>query len=194
MMLPKFLCGGKVYLRPAMESDAELVWYGKNNPDVRETLFLFTPLTLEQVRTELAAWVSSKETVLLTICEQEEDRAVGQTAFVRIDPVSRAAVFYIAIYDPLYWSKGYGGEATRLMVQYGFELLNLNRIQLHVASENVHGVQAYERAGFKQEGVLRQAMYHHDRYVDFYIMAILREEYYARSGKSGASGSRRQDR
>lgn len=181
MMIAKFLSGEKVYLRPPLENDAELVWFGKNDPGVRETLFLFTPMTLEQVQSEQKAWTASKETVLFTICALADDMAVGQTAFVRIDPISRAAIFYIAIYDPAYWSRGYGGEATRLMVQYGFDILNLNRIQLHVASENEHGVAAYERAGFRKEGVLRQAMYHHDRYVDFFVMAILREEYYQKN-------------
>ncbi len=178
MMIAKFTSGEKIYLRPILESDAELVWYGKNDPDVRETLFLFTPMTLAQVHGEQQAWTANRETVLFTICSLADNTPVGQTAFVRIDQISRAAIFYIAIYDPAYWSRGYGGEATRLMVHYGFDVLNLNRIQLHVAAENEHGVAAYERAGFRKEGVLRQAMYHHDRYVDFFVMAILREEYY----------------
>ena len=175
----KFLAGDKVYLRPVQEEDAALVYFGKNNALVRETLFLFAPMTIEQVRQEMNTWSTSKEITLFTICARDNDAAVGQTAFVRIDYVSRAAVFYIAIYDPQYWAKGFGGEATRLMVQYAFDILNLNRIQLHVCCDNTHGVQAYSRAGFVIEGTLRQAMYHHNRYCDFYVMAVLRSEYYA---------------
>lgn len=174
----KFKEGKKVFLRPYRESDVELVEYGKNNTDVRETLFLFAPMTNEQVRAELNSWANSKEIMLFTICNQQNDEPVGQTAFVRIDYVSRAAVFYIAIYDPQFWSNGFGGEATKLMVDYAFDILNLNRIQLHVCSENTKGVEAYKKAGFQIEGTLRQAMYHHDRYIDFYVMGILREEYY----------------
>lgn len=174
----RFIEGEKIYLRPCSEADIALVCSGKNDPRVRETLFLAWPQTVEQVRTELNGWSSSKETVLLTICSRESGQAVGQTALVRIDLVSRAAVFYLAIYDPGEWSKGYGGEATRLMLAYGFDILNLNRIQLHVSCENEHAVTAYKRAGYSIEGTLRQAMYHHDRYVDFYVMAILRQEYY----------------
>lgn len=184
MRTVKFLEGEKVYLRPVQDSDLELVEFGKNNTDVRETLFLFAPMTQEQVRTEMNAWSSSKEIMFFTICSRDNDEPVGQTAFVRIDYVSRAAVFYIAIYDPQFWSKGYGSEATNLMVKYAFEILNLNRIQLHVCSENTKGVKAYEKAGFKIEGTLRQAMYHFDRYVDFYVMGILREEYYKNKSES----------
>ncbi|HOT98121.1 MAG TPA: GNAT family protein [bacterium] len=173
-----FLQGESIYLRPFAEEDLELVQFGKNDPRVRETLFLAMPQTLEQVRAEMAAWSTSKETVLFTICSKTEGKPVGQTAFVRIDLISRAAIFYIAIYDPGEWKKGYGGEATRMMVAYGFDQLNLNRIQLHVSCENTHAVAAYKKAGYAIEGTLRQAMYHHDRYVDFYVMGILREDYY----------------
>ncbi len=176
----KFIEDSLVYLRPYCAEDAELVFFGKNHPDVRETLFLFRPQTLNQVRSEMEEWTNSREIVLFTICAQEDDQAVGQTAFVRMDYISRAAIFYIAIYDPNKWSKGYGGAATKLMVRYGFDVLNLNRIQLHVCCENVHAIRAYEKAGFQIEGTLRQAMYHHDRYCDFYVMGILREDFYKR--------------
>lgn len=184
MRTVKFLEGEKVYLRPVQDKDLELVEYGKNNTEVRETLFLFAPMTQEQVRLEMNAWSTSKEIMFFTICRQEDDAPVGQTAFVRIDYVSRAAVFYIAIYDPQFWSKGFGGEATKLMLKYAFEILNMNRIQLHVCCENPKGVKAYQKAGFVIEGTLRQAMYHFDRYIDFYVMGILREEYYKKKLES----------
>lgn len=176
----KFVEGEKIYLRPYAESDLDLVHCGKNDPLVRETLFLAFPQTLDQVRAEMNSWSTARETVLFTICSRAGDKPVGQTAFVRIDHVSRAAVFYLALYDTGEWSRGYGGEATRMMLDYGFNILNLNRIQLHVSCENEHAVSAYKKAGYSIEGTLRQAMYHHDRYVDFYVMGILREEYYRR--------------
>lgn len=174
-----FLTGTSIYLRPASPDDIPLVERGKNDPAVRETLFLFQPVTREMAAAEQQSWSSSKETALFTICESATDEAVGQTAFVRIDHVSRAAVFYIAIYDPGSWSKGYGSEATRLMLHYAFDILNLNRVQLHVAVENTKGVKAYQKAGFTIEGTLREAMYHNNKYCDFYVMGILRKEYYA---------------
>ena len=182
-MTIKFLEGEKIYLRPYSEEDLLLVQFGKNNSDLRETLFLFAPMTLEQVKNEMNQWTTSKEIVLFTICRQEDKIPVGQTAFVRIDYVSRAAVFYISIYNPEFWSKGYGGEATKLMVDYAFDILNLNRIQLHVCAENKKAVSAYKRTGFTIEGTLRQAMYHNNRYIDFYVMGILREEFYKQKGK-----------
>ncbi len=174
----KFVEGEKVYLRPIEEQDLQLIYFGKNNPLVRETLFLFYPITLEQVKQEITTYITSKENLYFTIVEKKTDIPIGQTAFVRIDYVSRMATYFLAIYNPNYWSKGYGTEATKLMVEYGFDILNLNRIQLHVAVENQFAVRAYKKCGFIIEGTLREAMYHHNKYCDFYLMSILRSEFY----------------
>ena len=165
----KFIEGNKIYLRPFEEKDADLVYFGKNNEAVRETLFLFEPITKAKIFSELQECSNGKENILFTICSQENNTAVGQTALLRIDNISRAAVFYIAIYNPEYWSKGYGKEATALVIKYAFDILNLNRIQLHVSIDNEKGIAAYKKAGFQHEGTLREAMYHNNKYVDFYV-------------------------
>ncbi len=174
----KFIEAETIYLRPFEPEDVDLVYFGKNNAQVRDTLFLFEPISKANVMSQLQAWNNSSENMLFTICENESSTPVGQTALVRIDYISRAAVFYIAIYNPEYWSKGYGNQATALVVQYAFDILNLNRVQLHVSIENTKGIAAYEKAGFKREGILRQAMYHNNKYIDFLVMGILRQEYY----------------
>jgi|UPI0003737F5A RimJ/RimL family protein N-acetyltransferase len=169
-----FLIGEKIYLRPLQAEDSALIVSGENNPLVRETLFLFLPnyplLTAERIEQQ----VHSKESVVLTIVEKTTDQAVGQTALFRIDWVSRAAIFYLTLLEPACWGKGYGTESTQLMVDYAFETLNLNRIQLHVCAENMAAIKIYQKVGFIQEGLLRQAMFHHDRYCDFWVMGILK--------------------
>jgi len=173
-----FIEGQKIYLRPYNCDDDEMILYGKNKTEVREALFLFAPYTSEHLSKEINELNNSKESILLTICKHEDNIAIGQTAFVRIDYISRAAVYYIAIYNPQYWSKGYGKETTRLMVKYAFDTLNLNRIQLHVSCTNKYAIESYKKAGFKQEGILREAMYLNNKYVDFMLMGIIRKDYY----------------
>jgi len=87
------------------------------------------------------------------------------------------AVFYIGIADQENRSKGYGSEVTNLMIEYALQTLNLNRIQLHVAVENVGAVKVYTRSGFQTEGTLREAMFHAGHYSDFYVMGILKSEW-----------------
>ena len=74
-------------------------------------------------------------------------------------------------------SKGYGTEATKLAQKFAFEVLKLNRLELEVFSHNIRGIKAYGKAGFKIEGILRQAHHINQTYSDEIIMGILKEEY-----------------
>jgi RimJ/RimL family protein N-acetyltransferase len=169
-----FLIGKKIYLRPVEAEDAKFLSRGENDPSVRESLFLALPISLTGEQEKIEQYIKSKEAIVFTIIEKETNKPVGQTAFFRIHYISRAAIFYLAILDPVHWSKGYGSEVTQLMVDYAFKTLNLNRIQLHVCAENMPAVKIYQKAGFVKEGVLRQAMYRNGRYFDFWVMGILR--------------------
>ena len=64
------------------------------------------------------------------------------------------------------------------MTFYGFDRLNLNRIWLGITSENKRGIRAYEKAGFRHEGALRQDIYRNSLYYDSVRMAVVRDEYY----------------
>lgn len=173
-----FLSGSLIYLRPWQEEDVDLLFKGINDPAVRETLFTYRPKSKYELMEEIKKDLLNDKSIMLTICECSSSQPVGMTAFYRIDYVSRAAIFFLSIYDSAKWHMGYGSEATRLMVEYAFNCLNLNRIQLHVASENQKAVSVYEKCGFKMEGTLREAMYHNNRYVDFFVMSILRSDFY----------------
>ncbi len=176
-----FMESEHIFLRTVEIDDAPFLAYCYNSPDSRPTFFTSFPKnTQKQVEIIKNLYEPPYEYVPFIICEKESKEAVGVTAFHRMDMISRSTVFSIIIPDNENWGKGYGSDATELMVEYGFDILNLNRIQLHVFAENIRGINAYEKAGFLREGLLRQAMYHNDRYCDFYIMAILREDYYGR--------------
>jgi RimJ/RimL family protein N-acetyltransferase len=89
----------------------------------------------------------------------------------------RNASFRVFIGDKLSWDRGIGTDCARLMLRYGFEKLNLNRIWLGVNAANERAVRAYEKAGFVREGLLRQEQFRNARYYDVVRMAVLREEY-----------------
>jgi RimJ/RimL family protein N-acetyltransferase len=169
-----FLIGEKVTLRPHTVEDVPVLSRICNHPETRFALFHFQPKTDREILREMERWEADPHSVRLAICERDSGRAVGSAALVRIDWVSRAAIFFIAIGDPADWSKGFGGEATRLMCDHAFETLGLQRLQLHVWAQNERAVRAYERAGFEREGTLRRAMFHAGRYEDFLVMARLR--------------------
>ena len=172
-----FLIGKKIYLRPVELEDAKFLLKGENDPIVRKSLFLALPVSLTSEQEKIEQYTKSKEAIVLIIIEKETNKPLGQTAFFRIDYISRSAIFYLAILDSVQWSKGFGSQVTQLIVDYAFETLNLNRIQLHVCAENTPAIKIYERVGFVKEGVLRQAMFRNGNYVDFWVMGILRSDW-----------------
>lgn len=185
-----FLIGQKIYLRSPEAGDEEIIALSENHPDAREMLYYALPTSIETHKERLKTRLTDHHTIFFTICSLELDRPIGCTAFVRIDWVGRMATFYIAIAEKENWSKGYGSEATKIMIEYAFDTLNLNRVQLHVSAENERAVKVYQKLGFQIEGTLRQAMFHHNRYSDFYLMAILKEDWMRAEGRGSESGER----
>jgi ribosomal-protein-alanine N-acetyltransferase len=174
-----FLIGAKVYLRPLEREDAPVVLPWFNDPEVTRTLLRYRPLNLREEEAFLDSVAQSEHDLALGVAVRATDELVGVTGFHHMDFRNRHCSFGISIGAKGEWGKGYGTEATGLMVQYAFDTLNLNRVWLHVYEYNQRGLRAYEKVGFKREGVLRQDCYREGRYWDTIVMAILRDEWEA---------------
>jgi RimJ/RimL family protein N-acetyltransferase len=94
-------------------------------------------------------------------------------------PKDRCATFGISI-GREYIGRGYGSDATRVMVDYGFREMGLHRIQLSVIAFNLAGIRAYQKAGFVEEGRQRESVLHDGRWYDDVQMSILDHEWAAR--------------
>jgi [ribosomal protein S5]-alanine N-acetyltransferase len=176
-----YLIGESLYLRPVEREDAPRIAGWLNDPEVNRTLLRYRPIAVHQE----VAWIEQNlgtaemDTLGLGIVLKAEDRFIGVCGLHQIELRNRQAAFGLTIGEKDAWGKGYGTEVTRLLVRHGFETLNLNRIWLHVYTNNPAGVRAYEKAGFQREGVLRQSCYQGGRYWDTIVMAVLREEWNA---------------
>jgi RimJ/RimL family protein N-acetyltransferase len=71
--------------------------------------------------------------------------------------VNRSAMLGIVVGAKMDWDKGFGGEATRLLLDYAFNLLNLHSVMLGTFEFNQRAVRAYEKIGFHRIGVRREA-------------------------------------
>jgi RimJ/RimL family protein N-acetyltransferase len=98
-------------------------------------------------------------------------------------PKDRCAMVGIAL-GREYIGRGYGTDAMRVIVGYGFRELGLHRLQLGVASFNTAGIRAYQKAGFVEEGRYRESMLHDGRWYDSVLMSILDHEWAARRSPS----------
>jgi RimJ/RimL family protein N-acetyltransferase len=99
----------------------------------------------------------------------------GMLAF--IDPYNRSCKLGITIGEKSEWGKGYAREALEAVIAYCFEQLNMNRVGSEIYAFNERSIRLFESLGFQREGVVRQAVWKRQAFVDEYIYGLLREEW-----------------
>ncbi|MBA2254956.1 MAG: GNAT family N-acetyltransferase [Chloroflexi bacterium] len=171
---PPLIEGRGVVLRRHRPENLEAVvrWY--HDPELaRLTRYQTRPMTREEVERFFHARLLSPESVAYAIHERGTDRLIGVTTFSSLDGDNGSALFHITIGEPDAWGRGFGTEATELMLQHAFERLGLHRIGLSVFEFNERAIRAYEKAGFVIEGRLREAILRDGRYWDEVQMGAL---------------------
>jgi RimJ/RimL family protein N-acetyltransferase len=172
------LPGKLIDLSPVAPEDGDLWAKWLNDLEVAIPLGdeACTLLPLEKMRADAAGIARSQDPVF-TIVEKASDRAVGRCLLMGVDPVDRRAMCGIFIGEKEVWGKGYGTEALALLLDYGFNLLNLNSIELGVFAFNQRAIASYRRLGFKEIGVRRQFRIIAGRAYDAVLMDLLAEEF-----------------
>lgn len=106
-------------------------------------------------------------------------RIVGEAVINEIDWALRSANFRVAIFQPEHRGRGLGAWLVETARDFAFQHLKLHRLELDVFSFNPRAEQTYLRAGFRREGVLRDAVLDGETYADDILMAILEDEWRA---------------
>ncbi|WP_201295036.1 MULTISPECIES: GNAT family N-acetyltransferase [unclassified Nocardiopsis] len=109
----------------------------------------------------------------------EGEGAVGECALIDLDPDNASAGYRIALYELSVTGRGYGTEATDLVLEYAFTVAGLHRVGLEVFAFNTRAQRSYARSGFVREGVWRQSLRWDGEWHDAVLMSILAEEYAA---------------
>jgi len=181
-----YLRGSKVYLRPLERADLNETYLGWLN-DHEVTRYLEAgafPETMQDLEKFYQGVTGSRSEVIFAIADSKSHRHVGNVKLGPINWVHRRAMFGIMIGEKKFWGRGIGKEATRLVVEYGFQRLNLNRIGLGVLAAHEAAIRCYQAVGFKTEGRFREEMFSDGTYQDRLWMGMLRSEY--KVGQSSA--------
>ncbi|MCL4394913.1 MAG: GNAT family N-acetyltransferase [Chloroflexi bacterium] len=135
------------------------------------------PLSLEDETKWFEEGRRAEGSYLFAILTLAENKLIGSCGLHKVDLKNRSGVFGIFIGDKAYWSKGYGTDATLALLGFAFGELGLHRVELEVNDFNPRAVRAYEKAGFRRDGVERQSLYREGKFHDTFLMSILREEW-----------------
>ncbi|MCF6136308.1 GNAT family N-acetyltransferase [Pseudalkalibacillus berkeleyi] len=174
----KFLKGERIYLRPVTKDDLDWLYYHTMNDQEGRRLTGTQAVYSQQ---GIQNWFDRNSTddsrMDLIICLQEGNQRIGDIAMMDIDHLNRNAIVRIAIFEGDKLGKGYGTEAMSLLLEYGFEVLNLHRVGLDVFAFNTRGIKSYEKLGFQQEGVIRDQLYYDGEYHDSILMGVMKDEF-----------------
>ncbi len=163
-------------LRKPEQEDAETLYHLKNNQETNDLLGGFTTgYDKESIKNWILFHNNAKNECLYIIEEHSTKKVIGHVGLYNIDHRIRKAEFAIMIGDKNSRGKGYGSICTDFMIDFGFNQLNLNRIELSLLSTNKVAYQLYLKKGFQKEGLLKQAQFKNGAYIDVVLMAKFKE-------------------
>jgi len=135
------------------------------------------PKNIENIKELVSEARKSNTAYIFAVKNIQEQELIGVTGFDDISWNNGTALIYIGIGGEKYRGCGYGKEALKLTIEFGFEELNFHRIQLTVLEYNEVAINLYEKLGFKREGVYREFIHRDGRRYDMYLYGILRSEW-----------------
>jgi RimJ/RimL family protein N-acetyltransferase len=166
---------GGYRLRKPEHTDVDALHRFKNDHSVAA---LLVGTSTGRLRANQQHWVeahgNANDWALWSIADSD-DRVIGDVGLYNIHAVHRSAEFGIVV-DRSTWGKGIGTRVMRAMVDYGFDELKLQRIELHVLADNERAIAVYRKLGFREEGRLRRAVFKGARLHDVLVMAVLSDE------------------
>lgn len=171
------IVGDKIALGPLHRELIPLITRWTNDLAARRNIGVPLPQTLEQRTARYERDAVGEDDVDFAVYEQGTWQPVGTVGLFHINYRNGSADFGIFIGEPDARGKGYGTEATRLMLDFAFTALGLRNVGLTVAEWNVAGQRAYARAGFKEFGRRRSCRWMGGRWWDDVYMDAIASEF-----------------
>ena len=172
----KFI-GDNVYLSPISLDDVEEYTHMVNDIQVSVGIGHFAYARIMDYGKEAEFLNSMKNEKLFAVRLIENDELLGNVGFNRVDILHKSAVLGVMLGNSKYQGKGYGKEAIKLLLDYGFSFLNLYSISLSVFEYNEIAYNLYKKIGFKEVGRLRKRVEIMGERYDEIIMDILKGEF-----------------
>ncbi len=167
----------KVKIIPLDENHDKYIVKWRNDPEISACLFNDGEISLKSHRKWFETYAKSISRKEFVIYISLEDIPIGTVGLSSIDNINRKAEYGILIGERQYAGKGYAKEASMLVMEYAFKLLNLNKVYLRVFEDNKRAVEMYKILGFSIDGISRQDIFKNGIFKNVIEMSILKEEW-----------------
>lgn len=179
MLYDKELTGEKIKLRIIELDDCNSKYLGwLKDKEVNQYLETrWNEQTLESIKDFVTSIRNSDHSYLFAIIHQ--NKHVGNIKIGPIHPIYKYADVSYFIGKKSAWGKGIATEAIKLITDFGFNILGLNRLQAGAFAPNIGSKKALEKNGYKKEAVYRKKVFINsgDEYIDSHMYGLLKEEY-----------------
>jgi RimJ/RimL family protein N-acetyltransferase len=176
------LYGTKITLCSLEEAYAQQLTSFLNDVEVIQYISIVTPQTISQEKEWIEATNKSNDNIVFAIRANDKSTGngthiIGSVGLHNINWIDRSATFGIVIGDKDYWSSGCGSEVAFLILYWGFNSLNLVRIESSALKYNTRSIALHKKCGFVEEGMARKAAFKRGIYHDLVLFGLLREEF-----------------
>lgn len=170
------LQSNRLSLRPIIKEDLTYLNKWKNDFDIFKNLGGgFQPVSEDQQALWMDNLIDMNGNSQRYIIEVN-NQSIGVVGLYNINYRNRNCEFGIYIGEKSFHGKGYGKEATKLMLNYGFANLNLNKIKLFVNEDN-NAQNLYKSIGFRTVGYYEKERFVNNEYLDVFIMELLKQNF-----------------
>jgi len=173
------LSGDNIRLTAIKESDFPLIeeWFNNTGFLRYYDMLPAMPKSRKKLEEMIKGYEDSEERCIYAIRVNETGKIIGVAGFDDIIWSNGVATVFIGIGDDDFLGRGFGKEALKLLLDFGFNELNFYRIQLNVISYNITAISLYESLGFQREGTYREFIYRDGKRYDMYLYGLLRGEW-----------------
>lgn len=174
---PRFLEGLKIFLTPISDEDAELNFIWDNDPELSYLDGgVHRPKSIESIRDEISKSRHNKKMLAFSIITIKGGYHIGNIVLFNISEFNRCAHWGIKLAKK-HWRQGFATEAARLLINYAFSNLGMNKIRSGAHEKNIGSIKLQESLGFKKEGVFRKERYIRGTYYDDLQYGLLKDEF-----------------
>ncbi|HYK93441.1 MAG TPA: GNAT family protein [Thermoplasmata archaeon] len=178
--------GRRVRLRPPEERDLPLLFDWVSDPDRVAPFDRFFLDTFEELKSSIAAAPSDPTSLAPRFVVERKDASaalLGYVGFYDAHPVLAMTDLWYVLGEPAERGKGYGSEAVGLLTDHVFHTLPRPRVGATCDVANLASQKLLERLGFRREGTLTSALFHHSQWHDVAVYGVTRKEWTERARK-----------